>query len=263
MTMPAPVPTIDVTEAERRRREDPARPVIVDVREPVEFAEVRAPDVLHIPMSTFAGRVGDLPTDRPLLLICHVGGRSAAAAGFLIRAGRTDVTNVAGGMDAWERPGCPSGAGRWPRRGRPRGLTRVRRPASPAAGAGSLPAEDLGDQLPRPGGMGVGPADQDQDDEVEGPGAGRVQVAELLADLALDGEPGHRRADEAEPEERGLRGDVRADAGLHHARIGRAADDDRVGPETTGAPPWAGTGRSLTARCFHSAIVPSLDGVAQ
>ena len=35
------------------------------------------------------------------------------------------------------------------------------------------------------------------------------------------------------------------------------------GPETTGAPPCAGTGRSLTARCFHSAIVPSLDGVAQ
>ena len=58
-------------------------------------------------MSTFAARVGELPTDRPLLLICHLGGRSAAAAGFLIRAGRTDVTNVAGGMDAWERAGLP------------------------------------------------------------------------------------------------------------------------------------------------------------
>ena len=102
MTMPAPIPTIDVTEAERRQREDPARPLLVDVREPVEFAEVRAPDVLHIP-----GRVADLPTDRPLLLICHLGWRSAAAAGFLIHAGRTDVTNVAGGMDAWERAGLP------------------------------------------------------------------------------------------------------------------------------------------------------------
>ena len=107
MTMSAPIPTIDVTEAERRQREDPARPVLVDVREPVEFAEVRAPDVLLIPMSTFAGRIADLPTDRPLLLICHLGGRSAAAAGFLIRAGRTDVANVAGGMDAWERAGLP------------------------------------------------------------------------------------------------------------------------------------------------------------
>jgi rhodanese-related sulfurtransferase len=107
MTMSVPIPTIDVTEAERRRREDPARPLIVDVREPVEFAQVRAPDVLLIPMSTFAGRVGELPTDRPLLLICHLGGRSAAAAGFLMRTGRTDVSNVAGGMDAWERAGLP------------------------------------------------------------------------------------------------------------------------------------------------------------
>jgi rhodanese-related sulfurtransferase len=107
MTMPAPIPTIDVTEADRRRREDPARPVLVDVREPIEFAEVRASDVLLIPMSVFAARIGELPTDRPLLMICHMGGRSAAAAGFLIRAGRTDVTNVAGGMDAWERTGLP------------------------------------------------------------------------------------------------------------------------------------------------------------
>ena len=107
MTMSAPIPTIDVTEAERRQREDPARPVLVDAREPVEFAEVRAPDALLIPMSTFAGRIADLPADRPLLLICHLGGRSAAAAGFLIQSGRTDVANVAGGMDAWERAGLP------------------------------------------------------------------------------------------------------------------------------------------------------------
>ena len=58
-------------------------------------------------MSEFMTRVGELPTDRPLLVICHVGSRSAAVTGFLIRAGRTDVVNVAGGMDAWERAGLP------------------------------------------------------------------------------------------------------------------------------------------------------------
>ena len=52
-------------------------------------------------------RVGELPADRPLLVVCHVGGRSASVAGYLIRAGRTDVVNVAGGMDAWERAGLP------------------------------------------------------------------------------------------------------------------------------------------------------------
>ena len=48
-----------------------------------------------------------LPADRPVMVVCHLGGRSAAVAGFLIRSGRSDVVNVAGGMDAWERAGLP------------------------------------------------------------------------------------------------------------------------------------------------------------
>jgi rhodanese-related sulfurtransferase len=105
--MPAPIPTVDVTEAERRLREDPAGPVLVDVREANEFAEVRAPGAVLLPTSQFNARVGELPDDRPLLMICAMGGRSAAVTGFLVRAGRTDVHNVAGGMDAWERAGLP------------------------------------------------------------------------------------------------------------------------------------------------------------
>ena len=102
-----PIPTIDVTEADRRLREDPDRPLLLDVREANEFAEVRAPDAVLVPTSTFMARVDELPADRPLLVVCHVGGRSAAVTGYLIRAGRTDVVNVAGGMDAWERAGLP------------------------------------------------------------------------------------------------------------------------------------------------------------
>ena len=107
MTVPPSIPTIDVNEAERRLREDPAGPILLDVREANEFAEVRAPGAVLVPTSTFMTRVGELPVDRPLLVVCHVGGRSAAIAGYLIRAGRTDVVNVAGGMDAWERAGLP------------------------------------------------------------------------------------------------------------------------------------------------------------
>ena len=102
-----PIPSIDVVEAERRLREDADRPLLLDVREDNEFAEVRAPGAVLIPMSQFQARFGELPTDRPLLIVCHVGGRSAAAAGFLIRSGRTDVVNVAGGMDAWAGAGLP------------------------------------------------------------------------------------------------------------------------------------------------------------
>lgn len=107
MTMSAPIPTIDVVEAERRLREDADRPILLDVREANEFAEVRAPGAMLVPTSAFMSRVGEIPADRPLLVVCHLGSRSAAVAGFLIRAGRTDVVNVAGGMDAWERAGLP------------------------------------------------------------------------------------------------------------------------------------------------------------
>jgi rhodanese-related sulfurtransferase len=107
MTLPGPVPTVDVAEAGRRLREDPARPLLLDVREPGEFTDVRAPGAVLLPMSSFTERLDELPADRPLLVICHMGGRSAAVAGYLARAGRADVTNVTGGMDAWERAGLP------------------------------------------------------------------------------------------------------------------------------------------------------------
>jgi len=107
VSMPGPIPTIDVTEADRRLREDPDRPILLDVREMGEFVEVRAPGAALLPTSTFVSRVGELPADRPLLVVCHVGGRSAAVAGYLLRSGRTDVVNVAGGMDAWQQAGLP------------------------------------------------------------------------------------------------------------------------------------------------------------
>jgi hydroxyacylglutathione hydrolase len=101
------LPTVDVTEAERRIREDPARPVLLDVREMNEFVEFRAPGALLIPTSTFTERLDELPDDRPLLVICRTGVRSAAVTGFLARGGRDDVANVAGGMEAWEQAGLP------------------------------------------------------------------------------------------------------------------------------------------------------------
>lgn len=107
MTQPSLLPTVDVGEAERRLREDPARPVLLDVREPNEFAEVRAPGALLLPTSTFTEHVDELPSGRPLMVICRTGVRSAAVTGFLARSGRDDVVNVAGGMEAWERAGLP------------------------------------------------------------------------------------------------------------------------------------------------------------
>jgi rhodanese-related sulfurtransferase len=111
MSMPGPIPAVDVTEAERRVRDDPERPILLDVREVHEFVAVRAPGALHIPMSTFQARAGEVPTDRPILVVCHSGSRSAAVTGFLLRSGRTDVANVAGGMEAWANAGLPTRSG--------------------------------------------------------------------------------------------------------------------------------------------------------
>lgn len=111
MSLPGAVPTIDVAEAERRLRDDPQRPVLLDVREVNEFETVRAPGALLIPMSTFQARAGEVPTDRPVMVICHTGGRSSAVTGFLVRGGRTDVVNVAGGMEAWAKAGLPTRSG--------------------------------------------------------------------------------------------------------------------------------------------------------
>jgi rhodanese-related sulfurtransferase len=107
VTLPPPIPSIDVTEAERRLRDDPAGPILLDVREMNEFVEVRAPGAVLVPTSAFIARLGEIPADRPLLVVCHVGGRSAAVTGYLVRAGRTDVLNVVGGMEAWVRAGLP------------------------------------------------------------------------------------------------------------------------------------------------------------
>ena len=102
------VPTIDPATAEARLHggEAPA-PILLDVREPVEHAGVRAVGAVLAPMSTLGARLDELPRDRPLFIICAVGGRSGQVTAYLLANGWTDVLNVAGGTVAWERAGLP------------------------------------------------------------------------------------------------------------------------------------------------------------
>jgi len=111
MHPPNDLPTIDPLEADRRLREAQDEPLLLDVREMNEFVAVRAPGAALLPTSSFIARIGELPTDRPLMVICRTGSRSAAVTAYLLRAGRSDVVNVAGGMDLWERVGLPTRRG--------------------------------------------------------------------------------------------------------------------------------------------------------
>jgi rhodanese-related sulfurtransferase len=107
---PGAAPTVEPTEAERRLREgagDPGGPLVVDVREPVELIAARIDGAVFLPMSEFQSRFRELPTDRPLLVVCQSGYRSGLAASFLVGNGYRDAVNVTGGMTAWERAGLP------------------------------------------------------------------------------------------------------------------------------------------------------------
>ncbi|MFI5225779.1 MAG: rhodanese-like domain-containing protein [Candidatus Limnocylindrales bacterium] len=102
------VPTIEATDAETRLRSDEEpRPILLDVRETAEHTDVRAVGAVLAPMSTLGVRLGELPHDRPIFVICAVGGRSAQVTGYLLANGWTDVLNVAGGTVAWQRAGLP------------------------------------------------------------------------------------------------------------------------------------------------------------
>ena len=123
---PGAIPAVDVTDAAASlSSQDATKPILVDVRELDEFRGARVEGAALIPMSSFAQRHAELPKDRPLLVMCASGSRSAAATGFLLRNGWTDVSNVAGGITAWQRAGLP-GPQRRARsgRGRPPRLTR-------------------------------------------------------------------------------------------------------------------------------------------
>ena len=109
MTIPGPVPSIEASEAARRLSggDSSSGPLLVDVREDYEFRALRVPGAVLVPMSTLADRVETLPKDRPLLVMCAAGRRSMVVAEFLGRHGFDSVTNVEGGIDAWQRAGLP------------------------------------------------------------------------------------------------------------------------------------------------------------
>jgi rhodanese-related sulfurtransferase len=80
--------------------------LLLDVREDDEWAEGRAPGAVHLPLGEVVARVGELPADRRIAVVCRVGGRSAQAAAFLTVQG-LDAVNVDGGMLAWQAAGRP------------------------------------------------------------------------------------------------------------------------------------------------------------
>lgn len=76
---------------------------IVDVRTPDEFRDGAYPRAINVPVGELQAGLARIPKDRPVVLYCASGARSAAAAMMLRRAGYADVVN-AGGLEDMPAP---------------------------------------------------------------------------------------------------------------------------------------------------------------
>jgi rhodanese-related sulfurtransferase len=97
------VPAIDHDAFEKACREGQC--CVIDVREPHEFAAGHIPNAINHPLSQFDP--SQLPKDKPVVLVCQAGGRSARALQQAHAAGRTDIIHYAGGTGGWRAKGGP------------------------------------------------------------------------------------------------------------------------------------------------------------
>jgi rhodanese-related sulfurtransferase len=81
--------------------------LLLDVREPSEYAAVHAVNAKLLPLGQVESRLQELAAfkDQPVAVICRSGRRSAQAVAMLQEAGFTQVVNVQGGTSAWVEAG--------------------------------------------------------------------------------------------------------------------------------------------------------------
>jgi rhodanese-related sulfurtransferase len=92
--------TIPPVELQKLLAAQPATPVI-DVRTPVEFAEVHVPQARSVPLDELKPDSLSLPKDQPVYLLCRSGQRATKAADRFLQAGFSQPVVVAGGTLAW------------------------------------------------------------------------------------------------------------------------------------------------------------------
>ena len=85
---------------------------LLDVRGFDEFAAGHAAGASCIPLPDLERRAGEIPSNRPVLVMCQSGGRSALAAERLRALGMDNITDIQGGFHAWREAGLPSEAQR-------------------------------------------------------------------------------------------------------------------------------------------------------
>ncbi len=101
-------PEISVAQATQLRDQGA---FILDVREPSEWTSFHIPGATLIPLGSLAGRVSEVPKDKPVVVVCRTGHRSQQGRDILQQAGFTNVTSMAGGVTEWQAQGLPIASG--------------------------------------------------------------------------------------------------------------------------------------------------------
>ncbi len=82
--------------------------MLLDIREPVELTICQLAGAQLIPLSQMNGRLGEIPRDRPVVVFCHHGIRSARVVTQLRAMGFDNVVNMIGGIEEWSLTIDPS-----------------------------------------------------------------------------------------------------------------------------------------------------------
>jgi rhodanese-related sulfurtransferase len=98
-----PFTRIDVGEA--KEKIDSGAVQLIDVRTPGEFNGGHAPGAINIPHMSVVAQKDKLSTDKPIVMICQMGSRSALACEFAAALGLKELYNVEGGTEAWIKAG--------------------------------------------------------------------------------------------------------------------------------------------------------------
>jgi rhodanese-related sulfurtransferase len=99
---------INVQEAAAKRD---AGVLLLDVREPFEWAESHIPGATHIPLGELEQRLAELPADQEVVVVCRSGNRSQTGRDILLAAGWEQVTSMGGGILDWQAAGLPTVSG--------------------------------------------------------------------------------------------------------------------------------------------------------
>ncbi|MEZ4669248.1 MAG: rhodanese-like domain-containing protein [Anaerolineae bacterium] len=81
--------------------------LLLDVREDWEWAMGHLPGAVHIPMNTIPDRHNELPSDKPVVVVCAHGMRSLQVSQYLAHIGFSDIYNLEGGTAEWVAKGLP------------------------------------------------------------------------------------------------------------------------------------------------------------